>query len=153
MVSAGLGQNSGLPVVGRLLKVSQETSPKATSQHSELVWPRVLKAQKFGFKTTMKVDLSPKRKFIWTNICLLIHSCVLRAKARARTYTRFWRYGGKWDSPCAQEPHCVREEKNVKQVTGSLLTSKKLSAEVTVRTDIQLFFMVCLESDWLGPKP
>lgn len=37
MVSAGLGQNSGLPVVGRLLKVSQETSPKATSQHSELV--------------------------------------------------------------------------------------------------------------------
>lgn len=37
MVSAGLGQNSGLPVVGRLLKVSQETSLKAIPGHSELV--------------------------------------------------------------------------------------------------------------------
>lgn len=76
------------------------------------------------FKPTAKVDLSLKRKFIQTNICLLIYSFVLRAKARARNYTRFWRYSGKWDSPCTQGPHCVRGEKNVEQVTGHLLTSK-----------------------------
>lgn len=37
LVSAGLGQNSELFVVERLLKLSQESSPKATPHHSALV--------------------------------------------------------------------------------------------------------------------